>query len=186
MKTKQTKQKTVPHLLFIRDKKYKKFIEINLKRNTEAVTGRSSVKKLLLKMLQNSKENICAGVSYLIQLQTWGSIQKETPAQVFYCEFCEFFKNTYLVEHLRTAASRNGCAIHFFLYKQLVYKQLALSLKIAKQLWGLNHLAISNNIKLQITEKITDYVLTYIAELKPQSKAKVCYSVGISLNNPKN
>ena len=66
MKTKQTKQKTVPHLLFIRDKKYKKFIEINLKRNTEAVTGRSSVKKLLLKMLQNSKENICAGVSYLI------------------------------------------------------------------------------------------------------------------------
>ena len=39
-----------------------------------------------------------------------------------------------------------------FFYKQLVYKQLALSLKIAKQLWGLNHLAISNNIKLKITE----------------------------------
>ena len=41
--------------------------------------------------------------------------------------------------------------IHFF-YKQLVYKQLALSLKIAKQLWGLNRLATSNNIKLKITE----------------------------------
>ena len=39
-----------------------------------------------------------------------------------------------------------------FFHKQLVYKQLALSLKIAKQLWGLNYLAISNNIKLQITE----------------------------------
>ena len=38
-----------------------------------------------------------------------------------------------------------------FFYKQLVYKQLALSLKIAKQLLGLNHLATSNNIKLQIT-----------------------------------
>ena len=38
-----------------------------------------------------------------------------------------------------------------FFYKQLVYKQLALSLKISKQLWGLNHLTISNNIKLQIT-----------------------------------
>ena len=38
-----------------------------------------------------------------------------------------------------------------FFYKQLVYKQLA-SLKMAKQLSGLNHLAISNNIKLQITE----------------------------------
>ena len=74
-----------------------------------------------------------------------------------------------------------------FFYKHLlVFKQLALSLKIAKQLWGLNHLAISNNIKLKITEKITDYVITYIAEIKPQSKGKVCYSVGISLNNPKN
>ena len=39
-----------------------------------------------------------------------------------------------------------------FFYKQLVYKQLALSLKIAKQLWGLKHLAVSNKIKLQITE----------------------------------
>ena len=29
---------------------------------------------------------------------------KETPAQVFSCEFCEIFKNTYFLEHLRTAA----------------------------------------------------------------------------------
>ena len=27
---------------------------------------------------------------------------------VFSCEFCEFFKNTYLVEHLRKAASNRG------------------------------------------------------------------------------
>ena len=27
-----------------------------------------------------------------------------TPAEVFFCEFCEVFKNTYFVEHLRTAA----------------------------------------------------------------------------------
>ena len=45
----------------------------------------------------------------------------------------------------------NVYQIHFF-YKQLVYKQLALSLKISRQLLGLNHLATSNNIKLQITE----------------------------------
>ena len=31
--------------------------------------------------------------------------KKETSAQVFSCEFCEFFKNTYFVEHLQTA----GC-----------------------------------------------------------------------------
>ena len=42
--------------------------------------------------------------------------------------------------------------LYTFFYKQLVYKQLVVSLKRAKQLWGLNHLAISNNIKLQITE----------------------------------
>ena len=29
---------------------------------------------------------------------------KETPTQVFPCEYCEIFKNTYFEEHLRTAA----------------------------------------------------------------------------------
>ena len=45
----------------------------------------------------------------------------------------------------------NVYQIHFF-YKQLLYKQLALSLKISRQLLGINHLATSNNIKLQIAE----------------------------------
>ena len=35
-------------------------------------------------------------------------IKKETLAQVFSCEFCEIFKNTYLKEHMRTAASIQG------------------------------------------------------------------------------
>ena len=44
--------------------------------------------------------------------------KKETQTQVFSCEFCEIFKNTFFVEHLRTAAS-NHCQlifvnIHFF------------------------------------------------------------------------
>ena len=26
-------------------------------------------------------------------------IEKETPAQVFSCEFCEIFKNTFFIEH---------------------------------------------------------------------------------------
>ena len=29
----------------------------------------------------------------------------ETPTQVFSCEYCEIFKNTYFEEHLRTAAN---------------------------------------------------------------------------------
>ena len=31
--------------------------------------------------------------------------QKETPTQVFFCEYCEIFKSTYFEEHLRTVAS---------------------------------------------------------------------------------
>ena len=32
-------------------------------------------------------------------------IKKETRAQVFSCEFCEIFKNTFFTEHLRMTAS---------------------------------------------------------------------------------
>ena len=35
--------------------------------------------------------------------------------------------------------------LHLVFYKQPVYKQLALTWQIAKQLWGLNHLSLSNN-----------------------------------------
>ena len=32
---------------------------------------------------------------------------KQTPTQVFSCQICEIFQNTYLEEHLRTAASKH-------------------------------------------------------------------------------
>ena len=32
-------------------------------------------------------------------------VQKETLAQVFSCQFCKTFKNTFFAEHLRTIAS---------------------------------------------------------------------------------
>ena len=31
--------------------------------------------------------------------------KRQTPTQVFSCEYCEIFKNTYSEEHLRTVAS---------------------------------------------------------------------------------
>ena len=46
--------------------------------------------KALLKISQNSQENICVGVSFLIKF-----IKKETPTQVFSCEFCEIFNNAF-------------------------------------------------------------------------------------------
>ena len=33
------------------------------------------------------------------------TVKKETLAQVFSCEFCEIFKDTFFTEHLRTSAS---------------------------------------------------------------------------------
>ena len=35
--------------------------------------------------------------------EIYNFIIKETPTQVFSCEFCEIFQNTYLIEHIRTA-----------------------------------------------------------------------------------
>ena len=40
--------------------------------HSEAVARRCSVKKVFLEISQNSQENACARVSFLIKLQTWG------------------------------------------------------------------------------------------------------------------
>ena len=45
------------------------------------------------KFSQNSQENIRAWVSFLIKLHA-DFIKNEAPTQVFFCEFCEIFKNT--------------------------------------------------------------------------------------------
>ena len=52
--------------------------------NTEAVVQRCSLKKVFLENSQNSKENTCARVSFLIKLQTWACkfVKKETLTQV--------------------------------------------------------------------------------------------------------
>ena len=43
----------------------------------------------------------------LQRLKSCNFIKNETLVQVFSCEFCEIFKNTYFVEHLRTTTSVN-------------------------------------------------------------------------------
>ena len=73
----------------------------------EAVSQRWSVKKVFLKILQNSQENTCARVSFLIKLLVWGLqlCLEKTPAQVFSCEFSEISKNTFFTEHLQATTS---------------------------------------------------------------------------------
>ena len=67
-----------------------------LKTVTEAVTWRCFVKKVFLQISQNLQENTCARVFFL------NFVKKEAPVQVFSCEFCESFKNTFLyIEQLQ-------------------------------------------------------------------------------------
>ena len=54
-----------------------------LYRHQEAVAQRCSVKKVFLEISQNSQENTC------------NFNNKETLTQVFSCEFCEIYKNTF-------------------------------------------------------------------------------------------
>ena len=53
---------------------------------------------MFLEISQNSQENTCARVSFLIKLQAEASnfIEKETLAQMFSCKFCEISKNNFL------------------------------------------------------------------------------------------
>ena len=63
-------------------------------------------KKAFLEISQNLQENNFARVSFLIKLQaSCNFIKKETLAQVFCCEFCEIFKNTFFTELLRATVS---------------------------------------------------------------------------------
>ena len=65
----------------------------NLQR-PETATGGVLSKMVFLKVSQSSQENSCARVSFLIMLQASGQGCR-TLAQVFSCEFCEIFKNTF-------------------------------------------------------------------------------------------
>ena len=60
----------------------------NLGLQIEATTGAVLLKKVFWKILQNSLENTCARISFLIKLQASGL------EQVFSCEFYEICKNT--------------------------------------------------------------------------------------------
>ena len=55
-----------------------------------------SVKKVFLKILQNSQENTCARASFLIKLQA---------SDLFSCEFYKIFQNTFFQRIQPVAAS---------------------------------------------------------------------------------
>ena len=73
----------------------------------EAVVRRCSVKKVFFEILQNSQENTCARVSFLLSCrpEACNFIEKETLAQMFSCEFCKISKNTFFHRKSLVAAS---------------------------------------------------------------------------------
>ena len=60
----------------------------------EAVIRRCSVKKVHLKIFQNSQE-----IDFKMNLKI------DSSTVIFSCEFCEFFKNTFFIELSRTTTS---------------------------------------------------------------------------------
>ena len=58
----------------------------------------SVLQKVFLKISQNSRKNTCARISFVIKLQaeSCNFIKRETLTQVFSCEYCEIFKNTFV------------------------------------------------------------------------------------------
>ena len=64
---------------------------------SEAITRSCCVKKVFLKISQNSEKNTYARAFFLIKLQTSGNfIKKEALAQVFSYEIWEIVMNTFL------------------------------------------------------------------------------------------
>ena len=60
---------------------------------------RSSMKKVFLKVWQNSQENTCARVSFLIKLQAWGLqlyLKKRLWPRCFAVNFVKFFRTPFL------------------------------------------------------------------------------------------
>ena len=66
-------------------------------------------KKVFLEISQNSEENSSPRVSFLMKLQTevFNFSKKETLTQVFSCEFCEIFQNTFSYRTFPVAAFVN-------------------------------------------------------------------------------
>ena len=76
----------------------------------EAVVRRRIVKKMFLKILQNSQENTYVRVS----LGPAALLKKGTLLQAFSCEFSELFKNTFFYRTSLVAASETGKSSNCF------------------------------------------------------------------------
>ena len=79
-------------------------MSVKIQKFIEAVAQRCSVRKMFLEILQDSQENTCARVSFLVKLQAYrpATLFKNlmTLVKVFSWEFCEISKTPFFLEHL--------------------------------------------------------------------------------------
>ena len=78
-------------------------------KSTEAVVWRRCVKKVFLKISQNSDENTCVRVSFLIKLQELGCnfSKTETPIRCFPVNFGTFLRADFFYRTTPVAASES-------------------------------------------------------------------------------
>ena len=91
---------------------------------TKTVTRRCFMKPLLLNILHKWQENICAGGFFnkVVSTRPLTSF-KQTPVQMFFCEFCKVFKNTYFVELLKNLVII-GDFLYFISWKKNLWNSL--------------------------------------------------------------
>ena len=79
------------------------FNMVMVARGTETASQRCSVKKVVLKDFAKF-----TGKHLYFRPQAYKFLQKETLAEVFYCEFCEIFKNPFLYRTALVATIKNS------------------------------------------------------------------------------
>ena len=144
---------------------------------------------MFLKISQNSQENTCASVSFLIKLQAKAEvacnfIKKKTLAQVFSCAFWEMhFENTYFTEQLFHENSYRYLAVNldkylvgFWIFAEIsgMFKKRQLE-KIASPVKWSSWLYVFTlqNFVGRISLKSTDYLL-YFHEKEMLKWGKLC------------
>ena len=106
------------------------FIEASLSDYTdsEAVARGCSVKKVFLEISQNSQENACGRVSFLIKIIIKSLLKKRLWHRRFPVNFAKFLRTPFLTEHLRwlllqiaMTISSAGCYYNSDLLKSFLF-----------------------------------------------------------------
>ena len=121
-------------------------------RATEAVVQRCSVKKVFLEISQNSQENTCTGVSFLIKLQALGLtlLKKRLWHRFFPVNFVKFLRTLYFTEYLWWLLLETllWCSSISYLNVPLMFCRLFAGRKQIEVIYNIDKQAIA---KLEIT-----------------------------------